>query len=65
MCDSRQANSTESVALRSSHYRVRRLLQDSGENAAAKEEVVQGAQASNIAAAMVVWLPDKGMRFLL
>ena len=53
------------MALRSSHYRLRRLLQDSGENAAAKEEVVQGTQASNIAAAMVVWLPNEGMRFLL
>jgi hypothetical protein len=65
MCDPRQANSTESVALRSPHYRVRRLLQDSRENAAAKEEVVQGTQTSNIAAAMVVWLPNEGMRFLL
>jgi hypothetical protein len=44
---------------------MRRLLQDSGENAAAKEEVVQGTQASNIAAAMVVWLPNEGMLFLL
>jgi hypothetical protein len=65
MCDPRQANSTESVALRPPHYRVRRLLQDSGENAAAQEEVVQGTQASHIAAAMVVWLPNEGMRFLL
>jgi hypothetical protein len=65
MCVPRQANSTEPVALRSPHYRVRRLLQDSGKNAAAKEEVVQGTQAANIAAAMVVWLPNEGMRFLL
>ena len=50
MCDPRQANSTESVALRSPHYRVRRLLQNSGENATAKEEVVQRKhEASNIA----------------
>jgi hypothetical protein len=65
MCDPRQANSTGSVALRSPHYRMRRLLPDSGENAAAKEEVVQGTQTSNIAAAMVVWLPNERMRFLL
>jgi hypothetical protein len=39
--------------------------EDSGENAAAKEEVVQGTQASNIAAAVVVWIPNEGMRFLL
>ena len=65
MCNPRQAYSTESVALRSPHYRMRRLLQDSGENAAAKEEVVQGTQTSNFAAAMVVWLPNEGMRFLL
>ena len=65
MCDPRQANSTGSVALRSSHYRLRRLLQDLGENAAAKEEVVQGTRTtSNFAAAMVVWLPNEGMRFL-
>jgi hypothetical protein len=38
--------------------------EDSGENAA-KEEVVQGTQASNIAAAVVVWIPNEGMRFLL
>jgi hypothetical protein len=44
---------------------MRRLLSDSGENAAAKEEVVQGTQTSNIAATMVVWLPNEGMRFLL
>jgi hypothetical protein len=65
MCDPRQANSSESLALRSPHHRVRRLLQESWENAAAKEEVVQGTQAPNIAAAMVVWLPNERMRVLL
>jgi len=55
-----QADSAWPLARGSPHYWVRRLLPNQ-EDATAQETTVQGASASDLAAALVVWLPDEGL----
>jgi hypothetical protein len=56
-----QANPTESLARWPPHYRMRGLLQNQ-EDAAPEEKALQGTQAPDFSATLVVRVPAQGLR---